>query len=96
VGIPPLTDVDVRDMVRSLRTYPLLQGYRGGPKVDADAYEGAIHRVAALAVSHPEVVEMDCNPILLSRSGATVTDCRVRVGSPTADPNPGGSTGPIG
>lgn len=81
VGIPPLTDVDVRDMMRSLRTFPLLQGYRGRPKVDIDAYEDLIHRVSALAVAHREVLEMDCNPVLLTRSGASVTDCRVRVGA---------------
>jgi acetyl coenzyme A synthetase (ADP forming)-like protein len=84
VGIPPLTDVDVREMMRSLRTFPLLQGYRGRPKVDVDAYEDLIHRVAALAVAHPEVTEMDCNPVLLTRSGASVTDCRVRLGTAPA------------
>jgi hypothetical protein len=71
-------------MMRSLRTFPLLQGYRGRPKVDVDAYEDLIHRVAALAVAHPEVTEMDCNPVLLTRSGASVTDCRVRLGTAPA------------
>jgi acyl-CoA synthetase (NDP forming) len=82
VGIPPLTDVDVREMMRSLRTFPLLQGYRGRPKVDVEAFEDLTHRVAALAVAHREVLEMDCNPVLLTRSGASVIDCRVRVGAP--------------
>jgi acetyl coenzyme A synthetase (ADP forming)-like protein len=80
VGIPPLTDVDVREMLGALRTLPLLQGYRGRPTVDVAAYEDLIHRVAALAEAHPEVREMDCNPVLLTRSGVSVADCRIRIG----------------
>src|SRR5439155_12614182 len=39
VRITPLTDLDAREMVRSLATFPLLDGYRGAPKADVDALE---------------------------------------------------------
>jgi acetyl coenzyme A synthetase (ADP forming)-like protein len=83
VGVPPLTDADVHDMVASLATFPLLEGYRGAPRANIEAFEDVIHRIAALAEAHPEVVEMDCNPVAVSPSAAIVLDARVRVAETT-------------
>jgi acetate---CoA ligase (ADP-forming) len=81
VKLTPLTDADARGMVRSLRTYPLLEGYRGGPKRDVAALEEVILRLGALVEDHPEVAELDLNPLFVLGTGlgAAVADARVRV-----------------
>jgi acetate---CoA ligase (ADP-forming) len=65
--------------VRSLRTFPLLEGFRGSPKADVAALEEVILRIGALADAHPSIAEMDCNPVVVVTSGAVVVDARVRV-----------------
>ena len=52
-------------MVRSLTTFPLLDGYRGAPRADVAALEDLLLRVGALVEAHPEIAEMDCNPVMV-------------------------------
>ena len=90
--VAPLTDRDAREMVRELRGFPLLEGWRGAPPTDVSAYEDAILRVAALAEAHPEVIEMDLNPVRVmpAGGGVQVLDARVRVSAePMADDHHG-------
>ncbi|HTX09179.1 MAG TPA: GNAT family N-acetyltransferase [Solirubrobacteraceae bacterium] len=79
VRITPLTDVDAREMVRSLKTFPLLDGYRGAPPCDVAAIEDVLLRVSAMVEAHPEIVELDCNPLILTSDRAVIVDARVRV-----------------
>ena len=79
VRITPLTDRDARRMVRSLKTFPLLDGYRGAPKLRVDALEEILLRVSSLVETHPDIVEMDLNPVIVHPGGALVVDARIRV-----------------
>jgi acetyl coenzyme A synthetase (ADP forming)-like protein len=79
VRVTPITDLDASEMVRSLRTFPLLEGFRGSPKVDVEGLEEVILRVGALVDNHPTVAEMDCNPVMVLPHGAVIVDARVRV-----------------
>jgi acetate---CoA ligase (ADP-forming) len=79
VRITPLTDLDAAEMVRSLQTFPLLEGYRGAPKADVAALEDLLLRISALVEAHPEISELDCNPVKVLPEGAVVIDTRVRV-----------------
>ncbi len=79
VRITPVTDLDAREMLRSLKTFPLLDGYRGAVRCDVDAIEDVVLRVSAMVESHPEIVELDCNPLIASADGAVIVDARVRV-----------------
>ena len=79
VALTPVTDLEAASMLRSLRSFPLLQGYRGSPPADIDALEAVLHRVSALAEGHPEVVELDLNPVIVLERGARVIDARVRL-----------------
>ena len=79
VRITPLTDRDARTMVSSLRSFPLLEGFRGAPRADVAALEEVLLRVGAMVEAHPEVAEMDCNPVVVSAQGAVIVDARVRV-----------------
>ena len=82
VRMPPLTDVDASEMVRSLATFPVLEGYRGSPRTAIEAFEELILRLAAMVEAHPEIVELDCNPVALTPERAVVLDVRVRVDLP--------------
>ncbi|MDQ6674598.1 MAG: GNAT family N-acetyltransferase [Chloroflexota bacterium] len=79
VRLSPVTRSDAASMLRELRSFPLLEGYRGAPGCDADALEDVLLRISALAQDHEQIAEMDCNPVMVSASGAVVVDARVRV-----------------
>jgi acyl-CoA synthetase (NDP forming) len=66
-------------MIRELKTYPLFEGYRGAPPADVHALEDVLLRVGALVDAHPEIIEMDLNPVIVLGSGASVVDARIRV-----------------
>jgi acetyl coenzyme A synthetase (ADP forming)-like protein len=82
VRITPITDLDAAEMVRSLKTYPLLTGFRGAPPADVEALERILLRMSALVEAHPSVAEMDCNPVIVLTGGARVVDARIRVEPP--------------
>ncbi len=79
VRLTPVSRADVHAMVRELRTFPRLDGYRGAPKADVAALEDVLVRVGAMAEAHPEIAEMDCNPVIVSPTGAAIVDVRIRV-----------------
>ncbi len=85
--ILPLTDVDAAELVRSLRTSPLLFGYRGSTPVAVDALEDVLQRVGRLAAAVPQVAELDLNPVVASAVGVEVVDARVRVAPVPAGPD---------
>jgi acyl-CoA synthetase (NDP forming) len=82
VRITPLTEADAKEMIRSLRTFPLLDGYRGRPKADVEALEEVLLRTSALVQAHSEVAEMDLNPVIVGPDGAVIVDARVRIEPP--------------
>jgi acyl-CoA synthetase (NDP forming) len=86
VRITPLSDTDARQMLRSLRTFPLLDGYRGSARCDLEAIEDVLLRVSAMVEAHPEIVELDCNPLIALPDRAVIVDARVRVEVTAAPP----------
>jgi acetate---CoA ligase (ADP-forming) len=79
VRITPLTDLDAGEMVRSLKTFPLLDGYRGAAPCDVAAIEDVLLRVSAMVQRHPEIAELDCNPVIVGPQGAVIVDARLRL-----------------
>ena len=79
VRITPVTDLDAAEMLRSLKTFPLLDGYRGAPRSDIAAVEDVLLRVGAMVEEHPEIVELDLNPLIATPEGAVIVDARVRI-----------------
>ena len=75
----PLTDVDAAELVRSLRSSPLLFGYRGAPPADVTALEDLLLRVGMLADELPEVRELDCNPVVVRPDGVLAIDIKIRL-----------------
>jgi acetate---CoA ligase (ADP-forming) len=79
VRIHPLTDVDVEEMLTSLRGYPLLTGYRGSRPVDVEAFKALLFRMSALVEAVPEIDEIDLNPVFVRRRGVAAVDARVKL-----------------
>jgi acyl-CoA synthetase (NDP forming) len=79
VRITPITKGEADRMVRSLKTFPLLDGYRGARHADVAALEDVLMRVSALVEAHPEIAEMDLNPLIVHSEGAVVVDARIRL-----------------
>jgi acyl-CoA synthetase (NDP forming) len=79
VRITPLSDTDVDEMLRSLRSYRLLTGYRQSPPLDVAAFAELLHRVSAMVEDIPEITELDLNPVFVRQHGAVVADIRVRL-----------------
>lgn len=79
--VTPLTDRDAAEMVREIRGYRLLEGYRGHPAADVAALENALLRLSRLVEEVPEITEIDMNPVLALEPGAgcRIVDARVRV-----------------
>lgn len=79
VRLTPLANEDASEMIRELKTYPLLTGFRGSAPGDVAALEAGLLRVSALVEDIPQIAELDCNPFVVHESGATILDARIRV-----------------
>ena len=75
--IVPLEARDARQIVREIRGYPVLEGVRGQAGADLDALEAMIIQVSEFANEHPEVAELDLNPVFAYPDGAIAVDARV-------------------
>ena len=77
--IHPLTDVDAQEMVRSVKAYQLLEGWRGAKPCDVEALEELLLRVSTMVEDLPQIAELDLNPVkvLERNSGYVAVDARV-------------------
>ena len=76
--LAPLTRNGARNMVRSIKGHKLLSGFRGAPKTDIGTIERMLVGLSDLVLDHPEIKELDINPLLVhpEGEGVTVADCR--------------------
>ena len=84
VRITPLADVDAAEMLRALKTFPLLEGYRGDPPTDIAAVEDLLLRISQMVEDLPQLAELDLNPVipLAPGEGTVVVDARIRFAVP--------------
>ena len=77
--IHPLTDIDAHEMVRSVKAYHLLEGWRGSKPSDIKAIEELLLRISAMAEDLPQIAELDLNPVkvLEKGKGCLVVDARI-------------------
>ena len=78
--IVPLAKRDAREMIKEIKGYPLLEGYRGQEPVDVANLEELILKVSDFIEQHPEIDEIDLNPIFAYSDGAVAVDARVILG----------------
>jgi len=77
--LAPLSREEVREQLRAIRSFPLLQGVRGEQTADLEAVEDIVLRVSQLVSDFPEIVEMDINPLVVYNrgEGVIVLDARI-------------------
>jgi acyl-CoA synthetase (NDP forming) len=81
-SVPPLTAVDIADLVRAPRASRKLFGYQGLPPADIAAVEDLVARVALLKDNHPEIALLEFNPVLVSTTGLAILSAVIDVGNP--------------
>ncbi|MEZ0089235.1 acetate--CoA ligase family protein [Streptacidiphilus sp. EB129] len=79
-ALAPVTAQRAEQLLRGLRSAALLDGVRGRPAVDVAAAATAVERITAVAAAHPEIAELEVNPLLVSPSGALALDSRAVLG----------------
>lgn len=77
VALAPVDEAEATRMLRRLRTVALLDAHRGRAAVDVAAAARVVARLSQFAAAHPEVAELEINPLLVSPSGATALDARI-------------------
>ena len=78
----PLTREDSLHMICEIRGRKILGNFRGKPAVNLNALADIIEKLSALVTDHPEILEVDLNPVIASQAGAIVVDARMALGEP--------------
>jgi acyl-CoA synthetase (NDP forming) len=79
--IAPLEERDAREMIREIKGYSILGGYRGRPPADQDAIVNILLSASLLVTENPQIVQMDLNPTIVYERGALVADARMLLSS---------------
>jgi acyl-CoA synthetase (NDP forming) len=75
--IVPLEREDAREMIREIKGYPMFEGFRGREPVDTSVLEEILLKVSRFVDDHPEIKELDLNPIFAYKDGAVTVDARI-------------------
>ncbi len=75
--IVPLEDRDAREMIKEIKGYPLLEGYRGQEPANVPLLEEMLLRLSDFVEKTPEIKEIDLNPVFAYRDGVLAVDARV-------------------
>jgi acetyltransferase len=86
LALPPIDLVLADDLMRETRVYRLLAGYRDRSAANMPAIANALVRLSALSANHPEIRELDINPLLADARGVIALDARVRLAAPGEAP----------
>lgn len=85
IGLPPLNRALARDLIGRTRAAALLGAHHHHPAADADAVALTLTQVSQLVVDHPEIVELDINPLFADHRGVIAVDGHIRL---TRNPDP--------
>jgi acetyltransferase len=78
-ALTPLTAYEANGMLSSIKSYPLLTGFRGDKGVDREKLVEVLQRVSQLVTELPHIMEMDLNPVIAYEDRACVVDARIRI-----------------
>ena len=73
----PLTKEEAEEMITEIKAYPVLKGYRKTPPADIPAIIEILLNTSRLVTEHPEIQELDLNPIMVYTKGAKTVDARI-------------------
>ncbi len=77
IALPPLNRLLARNLIESTRVYQLLKGYRNRPPANLKLLEEILVSLSQLVTDFPEIVELDINPLFLTKDDACAVDARV-------------------
>ena len=75
--VVPLEPRDANEMIREIQGFPVLEGFRGAEPADLAAIERMLLQLSEFAEAHPEVAELDLNPVFARADGAVAVDARI-------------------
>ena len=75
--VAPITEQEALEMVAGVKAYPLLKGYRNTPAADIQAIVQVLVNTCRLVMEHPEIRELDLNPVMVYGKGAKTVDARI-------------------
>ncbi len=73
----PAAEAELEDLIKSIKGYPLLTGFRGRPRRDLEALRMVMEALAKFALRHPELDQVELNPLLLYEKGLFAVDARI-------------------
>jgi len=77
--VPPVTELEAQEMMREIRSFPLLEGVRGEPPVPLDQVANAIQRLSQLVLDHDRIASLDINPFQATAEGVLALDARIQL-----------------
>jgi len=78
-GLAPISYSEAQKMIKSLNSYPIIQGIRGKAGINEDRFADVIWRLSALLQAAPEIKELDLNPLLGTEDKVIAVDARIRI-----------------
>ena len=83
--IAPIEKYDAKEMIKEIKGFPILDGYRGKPKADIEAIIDVLMKISDLVTKHEEIYEMDLNPVFIYDKGLVCVDARIILKSPSKE-----------
>jgi acetyltransferase len=87
LALPPLNLRLAHELIAGTQVHRLLRGYRGVPAANLEALALTLVKVSQLIIDHPDIVELDINPLLADADGVMALDARIRVESTADEPH---------
>lgn len=78
-GLAPLSANEAHEMIKSLKSYKIIEGVRGQKGINSEIFVEIIQRLSALVQAAPEIMELDLNPLLGNENHVVAVDARIRV-----------------
>ncbi|WEU40642.1 MAG: acetate--CoA ligase family protein [Candidatus Odinarchaeum yellowstonii] len=77
IRLIPISNLEAEEMLKELKAYSILTGFRGSAKADIDSIKQTLIKVSDLIIENPEILELDLNPVIVYEQGLTVIDARI-------------------
>lgn len=78
-SLAPVSENEAKEMIESLKIFPILQGIRGEQGIDLEALRKTIVKLSQLVLIAPQIAELDINPVMASADGLIAVDARIRI-----------------
>lgn len=75
--VAPITEQDAREMIREIKAYQILEGYRGRRPCDQNSIVDILLKASQLMMENPQISQMDLNPVMVYEEGASIVDARM-------------------